>query len=408
MKILQINSDFQNSSTGKITESLHHMLLDYGQDSFVCYGRNTGINDERVFPTISNLGSKFQHLLCNIVGDPYSCCFTSTERVINNIEKIKPDIVHLQCINGYFTNIYKLLTWLGDHEYNTVLTLHAEFMYTGGCDHAFDCEKWLSGCNDCNGENNSTFKKKSPEIFNKFQKSFSHFKTDKLIIVSVSDWLKTRAMQSPILKRFKHYCVMNGVNTDVFHFIEHSNNYFKTLEYDFLLFHVSAGFNPDSNDNKGGKYIVDVAKKLINRGINAKVMVAASSGTFDCELPKNVEYIGRVSDQNKMAQLYSQADLTLVLSKRETFSMPVAESLCCGTPVSGFKSGGPECIALREYSCFVDYGDVDTLVDKICGQVYNINANLKKHISEAAATKYSQDRMCKEYLDIYKQFLGGM
>ena len=43
---------------------------------------------------------------------------------------------------------------------------------------------------------------------------------------------------------------------------------------------------------------------------------------------------------NFAQQLYSAVDLTLITSQRETFSMPVAESLCCGTPVVGFDTGG--------------------------------------------------------------------
>lgn len=51
----------------------------------------------------------------------------------------------------------------------------------------------------------------------------------------------------------------------------------------------------------------------------------------------------------------------LLTSERETFSMVTAESLCCGTPVVGFKAGAPEQIALKEYSEFVDYGNLDKL-----------------------------------------------
>ena len=65
--------------------------------------------------------------------------------------------------------------------------------------------------------------------------------------------------------------------------------------------------------------------------------------------------------QQALAELYRRARVSMIVSKRETFSMPCAESLCCGTPVIGFEAGAPEQIALREYSEFVSYGDLQEM-----------------------------------------------
>ena len=77
--------------------------------------------------------------------------------------------------------------------------------------------------------------------------------------------------------------------------------------------------------------------------------------------------------------------------------MIVAESLCCGTPIVGFKAGAPEMIALPEYSVFSEYGDLDILernvrlfIDKKC-----------VGISEKAAGVYSRERMVSNYLQLY-------
>ena len=53
-----------------------------------------------------------------------------------------------------------------------------------------------------------------------------------------------------------------------------------------------------------------------------------------------------------------------VLSKFESFSMPVLESLCCDTPVYRFKAGGSESICPQEMrDNFVDNGDIDALFE---------------------------------------------
>ena len=51
--------------------------------------------------------------------------------------------------------------------------------------------------------------------------------------------------------------------------------------------------------------------------------------------------------------------------------MICAESLCCGTPVIGFRAGAPERIALKEYSDFVQYGDLNSLKEKVMEYLKN-------------------------------------
>jgi glycosyltransferase involved in cell wall biosynthesis len=98
------------------------------------------------------------------------------------------------------------------------------------------------------------------------------------------------------------------------------------------------------------------------------------------------------------------ADVTLLTSKKETFSMPVAESLCCGTPLVGFYAGGPESIAIEEYCEFVDYGNVDLLCEKLT-QAMNKTFD-KKKIAERAKAKYSAQTMAEEYTKVYKEIIN--
>ena len=76
------------------------------------------------------------------------------------------------------------------------------------------------------------------------------------------------------------------------------------------------------------------------------------------------------------------ANLTLLTSYRESFSMVTAESLCCGTQVAGFMAGAPETIAIPEYSTFVEYGNIDLLQTKV--MQYLMKPVSKTTISEVA------------------------
>ena len=112
--------------------------------------------------------------------------------------------------------------------------------------------------------------------------------------------------------------------------------------------------------------------------------------------------LGVISDPKLLSKYYSACNKTLLLSKRETFSLPVAESLCSGTPVVGFYSGGPETITIPEYSQFCDYGDIDTLVELI-KEEYKYD---REKISIEAREKYSIERMANEYIGLYKELLN--
>ncbi|KIR02413.1 Glycosyltransferase [Lachnospiraceae bacterium TWA4] len=149
MKILQINNVYGIGSTGKITRQIHLNLLKNEINSIVLYGRGPTMCEEGVIRTGSNLYGKFNSFLSRFTGNQYGGCFLATHKIIEIIKKQKPDIVHIQCINGNFINIYKIIEWLKNNQVRTVITLHAEFMYTANCSHSFDCNQWKLGCDKC-------------------------------------------------------------------------------------------------------------------------------------------------------------------------------------------------------------------------------------------------------------------
>ena len=404
MKIMQINSVYKKGSTGKIVYDIHQGLLNHKIDSIVCYGRGEKIKEKNVYKICGEAYSYFNHFKANFTGVPYEGFFFSTKKLIDIIEQEKPDIVHLQCINGYFIDIYKLIKWLKNNEVKTVLTLHAEFMYTGGCGHALECTKWLEsrGCHHCDKvktEFHSKLFDRTNYMWKKMINAFEGFDKNKIIITSVSPWLMERAKQSYALRNFKHVVVTNGLDTNIFH--SYSNKEILPLKQKYnlfnekIIFHVTPSFNDNPNHIKGGYYVLELAKKMKNK--NVKFIIA---GPYDKQInaPDNVIFLGSISNQIELAKYYSMADLTLLTSKKETFSMVTAESLSCGTPVVGFKAGAPEMIALQGYSEFVEYGDLNALLREIIRM-------LDKGNSEFNTNFYSKDNMVNKYLEIYYDLL---
>lgn len=400
MKILQVNCVYKKGSTGKITFDLHKGLLDEGIDSVVCYGRGSLIKEDYVYKICSEWYSRLNNALSRISGVMYGGCYLSTNKVISIIKKEKPDVVHLQCINGYFVNIYRLVDWLKVNHIRTVLTLHAEFMYTGGCGYAIECKQWCNpkGCGQSikcprwRSETGSMFFDGTSKMWKKMKDAFEGF-DENLLITSVSPWLMNRAKSSLILGNKRHKVVYNGLDTSVFH------PYIRTKNDTPTVFHASPAFIDDPTHIKGGYYILELAKRMPN--VN---FVIAGNHTINGEVPNNVTLLGSVMNQARLAKLYSDADLTVIASKRETFSMICAESLCCGTPIVGFKAGAPEQISLSEYSEFVEYGDIDGLESVVKKW---LDKPKSCEIAKNAAIVYDKKVMVQRYIDLYIKLKEG-
>ncbi len=402
MKILQINNVYNSGSTGKIVHDIHNELISRGFESIVCYANGPKVRESGVYKISSTPYQKIQALRNRITGLMYGGCIISTMRIFSIIKKEKPDIVHLQCINGHTANIYRLVTFLKKNHIKTILTLHAEFMYTANCGHAYECNKWKTGCGHCprlREETKTLIFDRTHHSWKKMKRAFDQFNT--LKVVSVSPWLMERAKCSPILIDKEHHVIFNGIDTDVFHpYNTESLKMKHNLTNEYVIFHPTVHFNNDPEHIKGGYYVLKLAEMLKNK--NIKFFIA---GSYDKSInpPPNVVLLGHLTNQSVLAQYYSMADLSLLTSRKETFSMIVAESLCCGTPIVGFKAGGPEQIALKEYSEFVEHGNIDELHMTIIKWLsYKKSCANSSNIVLDAVNSYSKKEMTNKYIGLYK------
>jgi len=403
MKILQVNVVYNSGSTGKIVYDIHTGLQKHGIYSVVCYGRRDSTKETHVYKVSSELYSKLNNLLSRFTGWMYGGCFFSTRRLISIIKREKPDVVHLHCLNGYFVNIYRLLDFLKNSNIKTVLTLHAEFMHTGGCGYALDCERWLTGCGHCprlRKETKSLIFDRTHEAWVRMKHSLSGF-GDNLVVVSVSPWLMERAKRSPIMSDKNHCVIFNGIDTEIFKPYNTELKQKHRISDEKIVFHATAFFNDDPNHIKGGYYVLKLAEAM--RELPVKFLIA---GKYDpsIKVPENVELLGCIYDQRLLAKYYSIADVTLLTSKRETYSMVCAESLCCGTPVIGFKAGAPEQISIPDYSKFVKFGNIRALLANIQGMIEKKSD--KDKIAVTAAKIYSKRKMVSDYAEVYNDSMG--
>ena len=402
-KVLHINCAC-TGSTGKIIGDIADYAVDKEYETFLCAPCVPGTNKNiRYFRTSLPFEQGIYRRLNRLYGFQYGFAPLSTLRIKRAIRKIRPDIIHLHCLNGYMVNVYSLARYIKKQAIPTVITNHAEFFYTGGCPHAYDCEKWLTGCGNCLQKEIATggrYRDTSAIAWRRMKKAFAGF--ENAVMVSVSPWVGNRAKQSPITGELRQEVVLNGVNTDVFAYRDSAElrEKYKISKNTKIIFHPTANFSASENDAKGGRYLIEIAKRFAGQDV---LLVVAGRYASKLVAPENMHLLGLVSDQKILAEYYAMADVTVITGKRETFNMPVAESLCCGTPVVGFLAGGPESIAIEKYCTFVEYADVDALQEKINETLLqNFNRN---EIAKQAKEKYASAVMAKGYLDFYGQLL---
>lgn len=402
MRILHINCVYPRGSTGKITSDIHHSLLRQGHESFVLYSRGKKTVEPYTQRVCGNLGGKINHFFSMLSGYVYGGCGVQTRKIIKKILKYRPDVVHLQCINGYFANIYKLVRFLNEQRIPTVLTLHAEFMYTANCGCSFDCEKWMIGCGRCPRLFQATHSflwDKTHQSFLKMKYAFDGF-GDKLVVVGVSNWLRGRAALSPIMKDCRLITIHNGINTAIF-YPKDGSHIRSLLGIDSdkkMILWVTSVFS----DEKGKDLFFSLAEIIDSE--EYRFVVVGTEKPYGYE--GKVTFIGNVSNQDELADYYSAADVMLCCSKQESFPTVCLEAQCCGTPVVGFDVGGVNEAVFNGMGATVALGDIGamkTAVEFWSEQKIRITENIKRDCADA----FSFDRMKKEYIELYQSILGN-
>lgn len=395
-KILIIDVNYKSSSTGKIVYDLHSNLLLDGYSSFVCYGRGKRPDEPNVIRFSSKLEVYIHAFLSRITGLMGYFSFISTRKLLKFIEMYKPDVVHIHELHAYFVNIIPVIEYLKKNNIRTVWTFHCEYMYTGNCGHAFDCNNWMGECGNCPNIRNypkSLFFDFTRKMFLDKKRAFEGF--DNLTIVTPSKWLAGRVQQS-FLKDKKLMTIYNGIDTKVFYPRDDRELRKKhSLTTEKILLAVAPNL---LSEEKGGNYILKIAGRMEND--NVKFILIGVDGTVE-KCDDNVIILGRINDQDELAKYYSLADSLLICSKKETFPTVCLESLACGTPIYGFDTGGVKETAPGGLGIFVEYGDVEGLVDAI--RANEFCEDISSKCAEYAKNHYSKDIMYQKYKELYLQ-----
>ena len=400
MKIAQVDVNFGSSSTGKIVADLVSGLERRGHHAQAYFGRGP-VSPGRAIK-ISRPWEVVAHALSTrMTGLTDGFSPLATRRLIADLKGFEPDIVHLHDIHGYFVNIGELCSYLKQRRIATIWTFHCEFMYTGRCGHAMECEGWRTGCRHCPDLSRyprSWFFDFAGSMFSQKQALFADF--ERLVLVAPSGWLARRMKESLVGDRPVEL-VPNGLDTRVFRPRDVSVLRAEMgLQGKYCVLAVGAGLMSES---KGGRWVIELAKRFTEEEVT---FLMVGPDKIPSGLPANLIVCPWIADQDRLAEYYSLGDVLLLPSQKETFSMVSAEALACGLPVIGFDSGAPKEVAPEGYGGFVEYGDLDALE----ALLRNVRQGLGGFQSRSACIdfargRYSLESMALGYEAIYERLI---
>lgn len=392
MKAVQINATCGVGSTGKICVGISEILTANNIENYILFSSKTngyplGIkcSDDRYVKT--------QALKSRLLGNYGFNSKKATRRMINEIERIQPDIVHIHNIHGHDCNLEMLFVYFKKKKTRLVWTFHDCWAFTGYCTY-FDiakCSKWQTQCTDCIQRHEcSWFFDKSTKLFNKKKELFHDLD---LTIVTPSQWLADMVKES-FLKEYLTQVINNGIDLEMFKPTHSDFRYKYGIENKKIILGVSFGWS----ERKGFDVFVDLAKKLPD---DYKIVLVGTDEGTDRQLTDNVLSIHRTHNQQELAEIYSAADVFVIPTREENYPTVNMEALACGTPVLTFRTGGSPEMLDETCGSVVDCDDVDAMereIIRICTEKpYSKEACIRK------AQEFDKNERFKEYLELYER-----
>ncbi|MGM9832538.1 MAG: glycosyltransferase [Candidatus Limisoma sp.] len=403
--LLQINVVANSGSTGRIAEEIGRLALARGWRSVVAYGRWANESESELI----RIGSRAEvmcHGVESLLLDRHGLgSARATRRLIKQIEQIRPDIIHLHNLHGYYINYELLFDYLSHADVPVVWTLHDCWTVTGHCAQFLylGCDKWTSQCEHCPSIAShdypaSLFVDASARNFRRKRAAFTS--VPRLTLVPVCDWLGdilSRSFLSGVARR----TIYNGIDLDVFR--PHESR----AEFDaahgtagrFLALAVSTVWShlKGLDDLRTlARQMPDVAFAVV--GLTAKQMRT---------MPANVVSLARTESAGRLAAAYSAADVFVSPTYYDTLPTVEIEAIACGTPVVSYNMAGCRDIVVDGCGELVATGNVSAFREAI----ERVLAVGKSAFSDAcrrhAEQNFNKAERFRDYMDLYDSILNN-
>ncbi|HEY8659456.1 MAG TPA: glycosyltransferase [Hanamia sp.] len=405
IKVVQLQ--FSKESAGKSALRLHNAFCQKGIDSSIISLNSDDIIDTKITylrkksRIISKLDSKIKaYINRNTIKEYGEFSFPILGTNVSGMQEIKnADVLYLHWTLGGFlnlSNIQKLLK-LGKP---MIVIMHDMWHITGGCHYSFTCEKFVSGCYNCQMLPRQRKNDLSAKGFYKKLKLYSKF--DNLYFVSPSKWLYDCAKKALLTKNKPIYYIPNVIDNKLFKPFDKSIAK-KILNIDINETVIAFGAVKVNSPYKGWTYLQQALEILSQDKDFSNTTILIFGSGYDKQIanaiPFKTKFMGYLKDDYSVILTYNASDVFIVPSIADNQPTTVMESMCCGTPVVGFDIGGiPDMINHKVNGYLAKYKNSEDIAD-------GIRFCIKNKIRGKILPSFEKNEIVKKHLDIINSLL---
>lgn len=400
MKIVSINT-VASGSTGNVMLGVANTVRSMGGEAYTFSEKrkNQALPaGHRFFGSpAENLMHRAAAAFTGISGTGSRC---GTKRLLQQIQTLQPEVVHLHNLHGWYLNLPMLFQFLKETGIPTVWTLHDCWAFTAQCAHFTmeQCEKWKTGCHHCPRYRlyPYTFVDKTAKMW-PLKKAWLQ-NVPALTLVTPSHWLKGLVQQS-FLKSYPVQVIHNGIDLSIF---KPTGSNFKEkhrLQGKKVILGVASGWN----NRKGLDVFVQLAEQLEPAGF--RVVLVGTNSKVEKQLPQSILSIPKTKNPKELAEIYTAADVFLNPTREENFPTVNMEALACGTPVVTFNTGGCAEIVGNGVGAVVPVNDLNRAKQSIlslCGP-----QKISPHTCTEYARRFNKNQLFLEYYRLFQALLNS-
>lgn len=324
---------------------------------------------------------------------------------IKKINNSDYDIVHLHWINGNMISIRdiakitKPIVWTmhdswvccaAEHHPNI---LENDVRYTQGYTYA-NKPKSTKGLDICRW------------VYKRKEKYFANM--NKLQFIAPSNWECSILKNSKLFSDNKCTVIHNLIDKNVFKPLDNVDEIKRKigLSLDKKIIGFGAAYDVDNPRSlKGGRYLLEALKKLSNPNEYQFLVFGPADKKFARNLGIKAFYMGYISNPTVMAELYNVCDVFVCPSIIENLPYTCLESICCGTPVAAFNTGGiPDVVEHRYNGYLAKSFDIEDLAEGILYVLEN-KTSLSQNALCKAAKDFDWQTLIKKHIEVYENVL---
>jgi len=414
MRVLHFSTFDNDGGAARGSLWLHRALRAEGIDSLMMVGRKKS-DDASILPLphlADRLAAKLRGRLdaapllrYDKTDDAFWTLGWLPARISHIVEEVDPDVVHLHWIGAGFLPIDALkrigrpLVW----------TLRDMWPLTGGCHYTAGCERYRQGCGACPQLGSARETDISRKLWQRKERSWAGLN---LHLAPISGWLADCVQASPLLRDFPREIVPNGLDAGKFRPTEKRlarRAWGLPADKRIVLY---GAVNATQDRRKGFPELLTALDRFGKTDKARDTLLVVFGDLEPADMPDigiETRYVGYVGDDDRLALLYSCADVAVMPSLQEAFGKTLIEAMACGTPVVAFASGGPlDIVDHRHNGYLAEAFSPDDLAAGIawCLERRNIGDDPGARARAKVEAEFDIQVVARRYAALYERSMG--